>query len=116
VAEIYLSKIISLVSLDKKFSDLPVYPAIARDISVVVDKEVSADILLEEIKNNAGALLREVRIIDYYQGKQIPPGSRGLTFSCVYRSEEKTLTEEEINPIHSRILDALRNKFQAQLR
>ncbi|MFH1398471.1 MAG: phenylalanine--tRNA ligase subunit beta [Candidatus Omnitrophota bacterium] len=116
VAEVYLSKIIGWVNLNKKFSTLPVYPAIARDISVVVKKEVFVDMLLEEIKNNAGALLTEVKVIDYYQGKQIPPGFQGLTFSCVYRSEEKTLTEEEINPAHSRILDALKNKFQAQLR
>ncbi len=116
VIEIYLSKIISRISLDKKFSSLPVYPTISRDISLVVKREISVDALLEEIKNNAGELLREAKVIDYYQGKQIPPGSRGLTFSCVYRSEEKTLTEEEINLPHSRILDALKNKFQVQLR
>ncbi|MBU0503211.1 MAG: phenylalanine--tRNA ligase subunit beta [Candidatus Omnitrophota bacterium] len=116
IAELYLGRIINLVNLNRKFSSLPVYPSISRDISVVVKKEISVDALLDEIKANAGALLREAKVIDYYQGKQIPDGSRGLTFSCVYRSEERTLTEEEVNSAHLLTLEVLKNKFQAQLR
>jgi len=93
-----------------------VYPAITRDISLTLKEDILIDNLLETIQLSGRPLLREVKIIDYYKGQQIPAGCRGLTISCVYRSDERTLTEEEINPVHSLITQALVDKFNAKIR
>ena len=61
-------------------------------------------------------MLKESRIADYYKGKQIPEGFKGLTISCLYRLDDRTLTEAEINPVHTYIIEALVAKFGATMR
>jgi phenylalanyl-tRNA synthetase beta chain len=68
------------------------------------------------VRQKSAPLLKEAKVIDYYRGKQIPAGCRGLTISCVYRSEEKTLTEEETDSLHARVLEALTQRLGAQIR
>ncbi|MDD4980428.1 MAG: phenylalanine--tRNA ligase subunit beta [Candidatus Omnitrophica bacterium] len=115
-AELSLDKFLSDVELEKKFVRLPLYPGISRDISLIIKEEVAAGDILEAIKKQGEPLLREVRVIDYYKGKQIQPGFKGLTLSCFYRREERTLTETEITPLHSGICAFLKDRFGAQIR
>ena len=61
-------------------------------------------------------MLRHVKVADYYQGKQIPQGSKGLTLSCIYRLDERTLTEEEINSLHNEVCSLLEERFGVKLR
>lgn len=114
--EISLERISSGVDLQTRFAPLPVYPAIARDISLILTEEVRVEDILETIKAEAGPLLREVKIIDYYKGKQIPAGFKSLTVSCLYRGDERTLTEAEINPAQASVLNVLMEKFSAKIR
>jgi len=114
--EISLEKFFSAVNLQKRLVPLAVYPAISRDISLVLQEGIPAEDVLGAIKAQGGPLLREVKIIDYYKGKQIPSGHKSLTVSCVYRSDERTLTETEVNPLQAAVVDALTQKFNAQIR
>lgn len=116
IAEVYLDKLLSSVNMAKKFASLPLYPGITRDISLVLKEEIPAGEILAAIKEKAGLLFREARIVDFYKGKQIPQGSKSLTISCFYRSDERTLAETEINPAHSLICAFLTEKFQAKIR
>ena len=116
VAEIYLEKVFSAANLTKKFSALPVYPGISRDISLLLKEEIKIADISQLIQEKGQPLLREVRVVDFYKGKQIPAGHKGLTISCLYRSDERTLTEEEINPLHALVLAGLQEKFNAQTR
>jgi len=105
-----------LVNLNKKFSHLPIYPGISRDISLILKEEISVGDILKAIKEEGQPLLKQAAVVDYYKGKQIPPGFKGLTLSCFYRSDERTLTEAEINPVHSLICKILAERFGAQIR
>jgi phenylalanyl-tRNA synthetase beta chain len=116
VAEIYLEKLIARACPERRFNPLPLYPAISRDLSIVVKEEISAQQVLDLLRAKAGALLEEARVSDYYRGKQIPPGFKGLTISCLYRSPERTLREEEVLPLQQAVLQALENEFGARLR
>lgn len=116
VAEISLERLLLQVNLNKKFSHLPVYPGIFRDISLILKDGVPVGDLLKAIKEAGRPLLEEARVTDCYKGKQIPAGFKGLTISCLYRSSERTLTENEINPAHSLICGILTDKFSAQER
>lgn len=116
LAEIYLDTIITCANLGKKFLPLPKYPHINRDISLVLKDDISLKEVLSAIKEKGHPLLISAAIVDYYQGKQIPDGYRGLTVSCVYRSNERTLTEEEINPLNTLIQGMLKETFGAKIR
>jgi len=116
VAELSLEKILGRVNLKRKFTPLPVFPRIARDISMLLRNEIKIGEVFGLIEEKAGAFLKDVKVTDLYKGKQIPNGFKGLTISCLYGSDERTLTEEEINPLHSRVLEALKERFGAQLR
>lgn len=116
MAEINLNKLFSYADLKKKFVRIPLYPGILRDISIIVKEDIKVEDILSTIKEKGTDLLREVKVVDYYRGKQIPVGFRGLTISCLYRSDERTLTDAEINPIHSLSWEALVSKFSAAIR
>lgn len=116
MAELCLDKMLSGADLNKIFKPLPLYPSVRRDISLIIREDISTQDLLNSIKLNAAALLKEIKVVDYYKGKQIPSGFKGLTLSCLYLSQERTLTDEEVNTIHITICDSLKQKFQAQIR
>lgn len=116
VAELSLDSLLPLIDMKNKFTPLPLYPAISRDISFILKEGIPIDEVVEVIKNSGGPLLREVNITDYYTGRQIPPGHKGLTVSCLYRSDERTLAETEVGPLHSEASRILAEKFEAKLR
>ena len=114
--EVSLKRFFSYADLKKRFARLPVYPGISRDISFILKEGILLEDILQAIREQARPLLKKVKLIDYYQGKQIPSGFKGLTVSCFYRSDERTLTEAEINPIHALVAGILAERFQAQIR
>ena len=83
---------------------------------MILKAEIPAEQILQAIKEKSGALLEEVKVTDFYQGKPIPPGAKGLTVSCFYRSNARTLTEAEVGPLHSLVTQYLAEKFGAQFR
>jgi phenylalanyl-tRNA synthetase beta chain len=82
----------------------------------VINEDISVKELLMAIKARGVLLLEQAKIVDYYQGKQIPAGFRGLTISCVYRAADRTLTEEELAPLHNSICVLLEERFGIKLR
>ncbi|TAM41183.1 phenylalanine--tRNA ligase subunit beta [bacterium] len=116
LAEIDLEKMFAHLNLNKKFSGIPRYPAVTRDISFMIKDDMPVQGLLAAIEAKGLPLLRSARVVDYYQGKQIPVGFRGLTVSCVYRANDRTLTEEELSPLHNSICSLLQERFGIKLR
>jgi len=116
LAEVNLEMLFDSINLGKKFLDIPKYPAITRDISFVINEDIPVKGLLLAIEARGTPLLDQVKIVDYYQGKQIPAGFKGLTISCVYRLDSRTLTEEEISPVHNDICSLLEERFGIKLR
>lgn len=116
LAEIDLEKMLTQINLDKKFFSVPRYPAVTRDISFMIKDDMPVQGLLAAIKAKGLPLLHSARIVDYYQGKQIPSGFRGLTISCVYRANDRTLTEDELCPLHNSICSLLEESFGIKLR
>jgi len=116
LAQISLEKLFSSINLAKKFMDIPKYPGIIRDISFLINENVSVKELLMAIETKGVPLLNQAKIVDYYQGKQIPIGFKGLTISCVYRLASRTLTEEEVAPVHKNICSLLEEQFGIKLR
>jgi phenylalanyl-tRNA synthetase beta chain len=117
-AEIYLEeKIFPLISLQRKFNAAGVarYPGVTRDITLPVKNEVTFEQISAAIHEFKESLLVSAGFQDCYEGEKAPQGTKRMTVSLRYGSPERTLTEEEINPIHSRLVQALESKFQIKI-
>ncbi|MFY9295842.1 MAG: phenylalanine--tRNA ligase subunit beta [Clostridiales bacterium] len=116
LAELNFELMLKMARTEKQYVHLPRYPAIHRDLAIVVSKNVLASNIEKLIRSAGGDLLEKVELFDIYEGSQIPEGHRSLAYSLSYRAADRTLKDEDINPIHDRIVNALVDSFNAQLR
>ena len=98
------------------YEPIPRYPAVTRDLAVTVDENVPAGRIEAGIRKVAGELLESVTLFDVFTGEQIGEGKKSVAYSLVFRTNERTLTDEEVHQIHERIVHYLTEQFGAQLR
>ncbi|HWP95725.1 MAG TPA: phenylalanine--tRNA ligase subunit beta [Syntrophomonadaceae bacterium] len=96
--------------------EIPRYPAVERDIAVLVPLEAQASDLLEAIQATGGALLKKIDVFDIYAGDQVPAGKKSMAFRLTLQSTEKTLTEAEVGLLIDTVVDALQSRFGGTLR
>jgi phenylalanyl-tRNA synthetase beta chain len=108
--------LLELSTMHQGMIPLPKYPAISRDIAVVVDRSVSAGDLQKVIEASAGEWLESVRIFDVYVDDRLGENKKSVALSCTYRDPERTLTDEEIQAAHGRVVEALAAECGAELR
>ncbi|NJR37966.1 MAG: phenylalanine--tRNA ligase subunit beta [Leptolyngbyaceae cyanobacterium CSU_1_4] len=92
------------------------YPASDRDIAFFASVKISVAELERTIQKAGGKLLDSVTLFDEYLGENVPEGKRSLAFRLVYRTGDRTLTDEDVEPIHKKVRDALVEKFSVDLR
>lgn len=95
---------------------IPRFPAVQRDLALIVSKETPAAAVMAKIRSLGGELLQEVEIFDVYTGKPVPEDRKSLAFSLRYQSLARTLTDEEVNELNSRILEGIQQEFAAEWR
>ena len=106
-----------LKNLENKYKEVSKYPPITRDISFIIDKKVSLNNYYELVQDLAENLIEEVKITDTYENdEKFGADKKSYTFHIVYRSLEKTLTDEEVNAIHDKITEKTRAEFGAIIR
>ncbi len=115
-AHIDFDKIIELTNLEVKYKPLPKYPSTSRDIAVVVKEEVLVGDIENIILKHGEGIIEKVELFDIYRGNQIEDGLKSIAFSIIYRSYEKTLTDEEVNKTLVNIIKDLENILDAKLR
>jgi phenylalanyl-tRNA synthetase beta chain len=98
------------------FHLLPLYPPVLRDLAFVVDKSVTTAELLESIRSSAGELLKKIRLFDVYIGDQVARGNKSCAFSLEFFSEDRTLTEEEVERTTQKVINFVGEKLGARLR
>jgi phenylalanyl-tRNA synthetase beta chain len=116
VAELDLDVLYSNSNTLKKYRPLPKYPAVTRDIALLVEDAILVQEIEETIRKAGGNLVETVKLFDVYKGKQIPDGKKSIAYAISYRDENKTLTDNEVNKVHDKILRSLEYKLDAQLR
>ncbi len=99
-----------------KYSQLPRFPGIERDLAVVVSLQVPVRDIMAVIKRAGGQLLREIELFDVYRGEQVKQGCQSLAFSLTFRADDRTLTEDEVSGPLKAIQENMAGKFEAQLR
>jgi len=113
--EINLNKLLEKKEKQKVYEKVPTYPAVSRDIAFVVDEEVNHTTVQTTIAGISD-LIESVELFDVYSGENIEENKKNMAYHINYRSEEKTLSSEEIDEIHSSIEEKLREKFNANIR
>lgn len=108
--------VLSRRSDKREYQPLPKFPAVTRDLALLVDNDILVADLQDAIRSSGGKNLESVRLFDVYSGKQVPEGKKSIAFSLVFRSAEKTLSDDEITPAIKKILKKLEADFAAQLR
>jgi phenylalanyl-tRNA synthetase beta chain len=116
VAEVELASIYEYADSHIEYRTLPRYPAIERDIAVVVDRGTAGGALTDAIVASAGQLLESVNVFDVYTGERIGADKKSVALALVYRHAERTLTDEEVTETHARVLAQLEQSFGAELR
>ena len=107
VAALDLPSIVEKASFDRKYQGLARFPAVNRDLALVMDKSVFVGQVEKTMKAKGGKLLESIRLFDVYEGEQVGPGKKSAAFSLVFRSSEKSLEAAEVNKIVDRILKEL---------
>lgn len=116
VFELDSSLLFAASDLRIKFAQIPRFPAVTRDMALLVDEGIAVERVYRSIRKAGGELLRDVRLFDVYQGAQVPAGKKSVAFSLVYQSTERTLTDEEVSKLHDAIKKTLDQEFGAELR
>ena len=104
-----LDEMLESAAEDTKYTALPKFPASVRDISVVCDSEVSNGDITELVSQKAKHL-ESLRLFDIYTGEQVPDGKKSLSYKLTFRKSDATLTDEELDKIMSKVIDALAEK------
>lgn len=115
-AELEIDPLLEITPARLKFNQLERYPAIERDLSFVVSKDVTAQELLMAVKKAGGKLVKATNIFDVYEGEHVEEGKKSVALRITYQASDRTLKEEDIKESHEKILASLAKQFSAELR
>jgi len=115
-AELDFAYLAEISNIEHLYKPLPKYPAMERDFAMVVAEDVTVGELEAAIKKHAAELLESVKLFDVYRGAPVASGCKSLAFSLVYRRADRTLKEDEVNELNTKMLTALKDEFNAVLR
>jgi len=115
--EIYdVERLLKSIPSQITYTPLPRYPYVERDMAIVVSKDIPVAQVRDIILSVNSDLIESVKLFDIYTGQQIPPDKKSLAFSIRYRSKDRTLTDEEVDTLHLKIIKELETSVKAKLR
>ena len=116
VAEIWIEKLLKYGKSNKKYEEVAKFPAVERDISMVVDENIEVGSIERAIQKKSKKLLEEAELFDVYRDDKIGKDKKSVAYSLKFRSKDRTLVEDEINAIMNEIIKELENTLGAELR
>ncbi len=111
-----LPKVIEKATMDRNYVPLPKFPAMVRDLALLVKDDIPVREIEKMIEQRGGKLLESYELFDVYQGQQIKKGYKSVAYSLVFRDPDRTLKEEEINKVMKKILHGLETELEIRLR
>ncbi|MDP2682992.1 MAG: phenylalanine--tRNA ligase subunit beta [Deltaproteobacteria bacterium] len=116
IFELDMQIIAAAVSGPKRYSPIPKYPMIVRDVAMIIEKEIPFQRIYNAINGLGIKLLEEVNVFDVYYGENIPDGKYSMALRFMYRSPDRTLTDDEVTNVHSTVLESLKTRFGVEIR
>ena len=114
--ELALAPLVRGASDAKPFTDVPRFPAVELDVAIVVPEDVTAERIEQSIVSAGGKLLDSVRLFDVYRGKGVAQGKKSMAFELAYRAPDRTLTAEEVESAHERLVRKVCGAVGGELR
>jgi len=116
IAELDIKIVFNQANLKKKLKPLPKYPAIERDMAVVMNDNQDIGPVMDTIRKAGASLLEKVELFDIYKGSQLNEDEKSAAFSLTFRAPDRTLTDDEVSNAFNEILKALSSSYGARLR
>ena len=122
LAELNITKVVKYSKQNKKYQEVPKFPAIERDIAIIVDEEVEVGSIEQAIIKKSKRVLKgkrgleEIRLFDIYRDEKLGKGKKSIAYSLIFRDKTKSLSDEEVNPVMEEIAKELEERFGANLR
>jgi len=116
VLELNLDALLNSPPRVVQYASLPRYPSVVRDISLLLNRTIALDDVLNAVKEKHIADFRGVKLVGTFEGGNIPPSKRSVTLRLEYRSDERTLRDEEVEERHAQLTTSLLETFAAQQR
>jgi phenylalanyl-tRNA synthetase beta chain len=116
LAELNLDLLLARRNPAKSFKPLPAFPAIRRDVAMIVPEATTHDAVLQVVKQTKPANLEAVELFDVFRGKNVPEGQKSLAYAFTYRAADKTLTDAEATAAHTKIVEAFKTQLKAVVR
>ena len=116
VIEINLDKLLAINTGKPKYKEISKLPSIKKDIALVLDKSIQSEEVAKTIKKACGNNLSKVEVFDVYEGKGIDENKKSIAYSLTFSSQDRTLTDDEINPLLEKIVEMTEKEFNAELR
>ena len=108
LAVLDMPNVIPFTTFDRKYTGIAKYPAVTRDISMVVPKTVLVGQIEDVIEQRGGKILESYQLFDIYEGAQIQAGHKSVAYSITFRAKDRTLEDKEVNAVMEKILHGLR--------
>ncbi|MBL7156161.1 MAG: phenylalanine--tRNA ligase subunit beta [Candidatus Pacebacteria bacterium] len=116
VFDIDFDKLQKLSCEECEFRPISAYPSSIRDLSILIPKNTKVAEVLNVINQSTEKLIRDVDLFDIYEGEELPQGKKNLAFHIIYQAENRTLTSQEINKAHQKIIKALERNLEWEVR
>jgi len=116
LAELNLDLLLARRNTAKSFRPLPAFPAIRRDVAMIVPEATTHEAVLQVVKQVKPANLEITELFDVFRGKNVPPGQKSMAYAFTYRHAERTLTDAEVNAAHEKLVAQLKQRLQAVVR
>jgi phenylalanyl-tRNA synthetase beta chain len=116
IAVLEIKPLVENAVMEREYKPLPRYPAVSRDIAVIVSDDLPVGDIEKALKSRGGEYLEEIRLFDVYRGEQVPEGKKSVAYTLVFRSPDRTLVDDDVNRAVEDMLNELRRSFDAVLR
>lgn len=116
LAELDLDQLLARRNPVKTFRSLPAFPAIRRDIAMLVPEATTHESVQQAVKQAKPANLESLELFDVFRGKNVPAGQKSMAYAFTYRNLERTLTDAEVNAAHEKLVAQLKERLQATVR
>ena len=115
--EISVASLLRLSQKDLPIVEPPTYPGISIDLAIVVDENVTAEQLVQRLKSAGGKLLSDIRLFDVYRDAlRVGAGKKSMAFSLTYRADDRTLTSEEVEKTHTKLVEKVLRSTGGEIR
>ena len=116
VFELNLEALLAADKVANEYHPISKYPAITRDIALLVDRNVTNADVVAVIEKRAGAFLKKVHLFDVYSGLHLPKGKKSLAYTLTYQDDHDTLIEDQVNKAFAKVTQALEDELAAEIR